>query len=75
MPLTASGMRVTVLPPWPITSMPLTGERWSICSSGRLTASNQRVDVMPGASMFCLRVRAGRPALAGTSSKRACSQS
>jgi hypothetical protein len=33
-------------------------------------ASNQRVEVMPGTSMFCSGVRASRPPLAGTASKR-----
>ncbi|GJE46365.1 hypothetical protein AEGHOMDF_5568 [Methylobacterium soli] len=75
MPLMASGKRVTVLPPWPNTIMALIGLFWSTWSAGRFTASNQRVEVIPGASMFSLRERALRPAWAGTSSKRDCSQS
>ncbi|GJE33305.1 hypothetical protein LDDCCGHA_3505 [Methylobacterium oxalidis] len=75
MPLMASGRRVTVFPPWPNTIIALMGLLWSIWSSGRFTASNQRVEVMPGASMFSLRVRALRPPLAGISSKRDCSHS
>jgi hypothetical protein len=68
-------MRVTVLPPCPNTTMPRMTFDWSIWSSGRSTASNHRVDVIPGVSMFSLRVRALRPPLAGTSSNCACSHS
>ena len=46
--LTASGIRVTVLPPWPMMNIAWTGLRWSIWSFGSNTASNQRVLGMPG---------------------------
>jgi hypothetical protein len=48
--------------------MPRMMPRWSTCSSGMITPSNHRVEVMPGASMFSMRVRALRPPFAGTSS-------
>ena len=54
MPLAASGMRVTVLPPCPKTIMAL---RLSFCATwsfGSIAASNQRVDGMPGVSIICL---------------------
>jgi hypothetical protein len=72
MPFTISVMRGTVLPPCPMMTTPFTASRWSTSSGLASVASNQRVQGMPGNSMFCLRVRAGRPAFAGTSSKRAC---
>ena len=53
-PFTISGMRVTVLPPWPITNRALHLEGCSIWSAGSTTASNQRVLGMPGVSIsFC----------------------
>lgn len=66
----ASGMRGIVLPPWPNTIIALMLSFWSTSSDFWSTASNQRVDGIPGVSMFCFAVRAGRPALAGTSSNR-----
>ncbi len=54
MPLAASGMRVTVLPPWPNTIIALTLSFCATWSFGSSVASNQRVDGMPGVSMICL---------------------
>ena len=45
-------MRVTVLPPWPNTIMALRLSFWVTCSFGSIAASNQRVDGMPGVSMY-----------------------
>jgi len=54
MAFTASGMRVTVLPPWPMTKMALQFVGWSIWSRGSTTESNQRVLGIPGVSISFL---------------------
>src|SRR6478735_3399952 len=47
-PAEASGMRVTVLPPWPMITIAFRLSFWDTCSLGSKVASNQRVDGMPG---------------------------
>ena len=50
--LDASGMRVTVLPPCPNTTIAFRLSFWETLSFGNRVASNQRVDGMPEVSII-----------------------
>jgi hypothetical protein len=54
MPRTASGIRVIVLTPCPITNIACSVSGWLTWSFGSSVASNQRVLVMPGLSISVL---------------------
>ena len=51
------GMRVTVLPPWPMTTIAFRLSVWATCSFGSSVASNHRVEGMPGVSIIFLSAK------------------